>query len=133
MGLYATLLDTQVPCPRCQAPCPCDWQFHFGELGHLPQYRLGDRIAWGLAQPSPTVFGHPAMAVFHAVAYANPPGEQPVCAACGLPDAIALLHIEGGVLRALNHARDLAHVPELGYDAHLRPLFLHDLRNKPNA
>ena len=73
------------------------------------------------------------MAVFHAVAYANPPGEQPVCAACGLPDAIALLHIEGGVLRALAHARALPHVPELGYDAQMRPLFLHDLRSRPGA
>ena len=132
MGLYATLRDAQLPCPRCQALCHCDWQFHFGKLGHLPLYRLGDRIAWGPGQPSPTVFGHPDMAVFHAVAYANPPAPQPVCAACGLPDAIALLHIEGGVLRALDHARDLPHVPELGYDANLRPLFLHDLRNRPS-
>ena len=73
------------------------------------------------------------MAVFHAVAYANPPVPQPVCTACGLPDAIALLPIEGGLLRALDHACDLPHVPELGYDANLRPLFLRDLRNMPSA
>ena len=131
MSLYATLLDASVPCPRCQAPCRCDWQFHFGELGDLPQYRLGQHIRWG--QPSPTVFGHPGMAVFHAVAYANPPGTEPTCAACGLPDAIAVLHIEDGVLRTLNHARAVAHVPELGYDEALRPRFLHNLRNMPGV
>ena len=46
LGLYATLEDADVSCPKCGATCGSAWQFYFGGVGDLPRYRLGDSIRW---------------------------------------------------------------------------------------
>lgn len=106
MGLYATLLDAYVACPRCGAACTDAWQFHFGAVSEIPSYHLGDTIRWD----EWACFGDPSMTLVCAMAYSV---ADPACSGCGLGCIIAELLIRDGVLIELNNPTACHYAREL--------------------
>lgn len=75
MGLYATLEDASVQCPRCSKERKGNWQFQFGSVEDLPNYHVGEFIRWTGGQ----AFGWEEMQDVSAVAY---PTFEPFCQGC---------------------------------------------------
>ena len=107
MGLYATLLDAEVPCPRCGQPVLNDWQFYFGAVAELPTYRLGDSILWD----GPARFGSRSMSLVYALAYST---SEPACVKCQIDTIVAEILIEDGIVRKIGSLHDDRHLQELG-------------------
>src|SRR4051794_7884375 len=121
MGLYARLRDATVPCLQCGALCSGNWQFYFGSVASLPEYRLGDRISWDPATPR---FGDPEMTIVYAVAYSD---VSPPCAICS-SEFLAEIAILDGVLHSIRPLTKTPYLRALIYEGEERmPRDYHDL------
>jgi len=65
MGMYAQLLNGLIECPKCGLSQTHTWQFYFGDVQDLPEYRIGDTVTWA----SDRCFGHASMVEIYAIAY----------------------------------------------------------------
>ncbi|MDY7229267.1 hypothetical protein [Hyalangium rubrum] len=108
MGLYATV-TAEVTCPRCGAASPGEWQFHFGGVGDLPIYRVGDLIRWDEIQRSNQCFGSPDMAAVVAIGYL---ADDMWCASCKHPHALVNVLIRAGRIEQVTFRSFEPWVPE---------------------
>jgi hypothetical protein len=111
MGLYATLKNAPLKCPKCSGKLEDKWQFAFGSVTNLPEYNIGDSIIWGTQS-----YGVPGASVVYAVAY---PIESNGCSQCGYNDFIGLVKILDNIIDSIEFYKFESWVPEtqlVGYD-----------------
>lgn len=68
MGLFATLINTPLDCPKCGLTHKHTWQFYFGAVNNLTDYKIGDSIHWDTYY----CYGFASMEEVYAVAYPKP-------------------------------------------------------------
>ena len=114
MGLYGTLVNASITCPRCGVNITDDWQFNWGTRTDLPEYHLGDDIHW-----EHNVDGHRTNDVVKAISY-------PVrgCTNCGNEKILGAIIIVNNHIERIEFYAESYHESAIAYIGHqLTPVY----------
>lgn len=117
MGYFARLLKTPLDCPKCGLTHTYTWQFYFGAVHNLPDYKIGDSIHWDTYY----CYGFASMEEVYAVAYHE---AEVFCPGC-TDDVLGQVVIIDGKVKSLMFLEIGHHKAELFYvGSERRPYYI---------